>query len=49
MAEEAAIALVDTHTHLNDEKFAGDVEDHRARPRGRCHAPHQHGRHDGEL
>ena len=27
MAEEAAIALVDTHTHLNDEKFAADVEE----------------------
>ena len=25
MGEEAAIELVDTHTHLNDEKFAADV------------------------
>ena len=33
MAEEAAIALVDTHTHLNDEKFAGDVEETIARAR----------------
>ena len=33
MAEEAAIALVDTHTHLNDEKFAADVEETIARAR----------------
>ena len=33
MAEEAANALVDTHTHLNDEKFAGDVEETIARAR----------------
>ena len=33
MAEEAAIELVDTHTHLNDEKFAADVEETIARAR----------------
>lgn len=33
MAVEAAIELVDTHTHLNDEKFAGDVEETIARAR----------------
>lgn len=33
MAEEAAIELVDTHTHLNDEKFAADVAETIARAR----------------
>lgn len=33
MTEEAAIELVDTHTHLNDEKFAADVAETIARAR----------------